>query len=226
MTSEKSSLKIIEEVDHFLRRVARPAAFLESSEVNNLGKVAVAKYVIEHLLSETSIILDAGTSSFETAKLLISKRNASEYTIFTNNLAIMLLMSHGPAACHIIGGEVDPSHYCTLPSLNEALGTVPPDVSRAIVTAASIRVRDGILLIRARKPHQFALKQHLFFRKGSVILVADHTKWTAPFDGTYEFLVERRDIDVLTDESTPLSVIDAVRTAGFRVHVAKQNGER
>jgi hypothetical protein len=109
--------------------------------------------------------------------------------VLTDNLAVASCMLTAGVKCTIIGGEIDPSHYCTLPttSLAELPGMLGAGLSQAVLTAAAISVKAGSIAVRARRPDQFRFKQEVLRLATDKILAIDHTKWTEPFDGRYSF---------------------------------------
>ena len=79
-------------------------AYGEKSAARLAAKQAIARSALEYLREDSCIILDAGTTTLELAKLILSRR----LSVITNDLQIALLLSSSASLCvHATGGRLD-----------------------------------------------------------------------------------------------------------------------
>jgi len=219
----------IKRLDDYLRNDSGASAFVESLDTNWAGKSAIAKYIAEHFTMDESLVLDAGSTSYEIAKniALDADRNKSLH-IITNNLAASLCLASVNISCSIIGGEVDPLHFCTLPSpqVDEFLRQQYAKSFTSIITAAAIVISDNGIDIRARKSAQFDYKRALLGSASTKVIAVDHTKWMLPFDGEHMFHVAATDIHLVVDKIPEFELLPPNRIRelcdrmGYQLHVA------
>jgi DeoR/GlpR family transcriptional regulator of sugar metabolism len=173
--------------------------------------------------------LDAGTTAFEVVNALARRRAGGPNELHTNNLAVLISALHFQMPCKLLGGPVDPSHLCTLPDFTpDVLKTfLPAGEFQTVVTAASVRVSGTGITIRARRPDQFTFKKSLLALARYKTIAIDHTKWTDPFDGQFEFEVPLAGVRIVVDKLPPAStggpgLAATCSNAGVELHVSSR----
>lgn len=138
-----------------------------SSELKS--KQIIAKLTLSQIHDGDTIIIDSGTTVYEVAKLLRTKKNI---TVVTNDLKVASLVESYPS-CEIlmIGGMIRKGYHCTTPETTEAFDTLTIDI--AIMGATAFSLKKG-----ASTPNYLhaTLKKKMIANSNKVILVADHTK--------------------------------------------------
>lgn len=208
----------------FIRQQSGALGFIENWNTNIAGKQAIGKYIAQHLIKEDVLVFDAGSTSYEIAKAVVH-HSAGAQRVITNNLAISLYLASCKNNCMLLGGDIDPYHFCTLPKGPQI--DLPLNVSwQGILTAAAVSITDTGIGIRGRKPDQFSYKQALLKSATTKVVAIDHTKWTLPFDGQNEFHVFESNIHIVVDtlpeivEGSEVNIRDLCRKFGYNLHVA------
>lgn len=175
------------------------------------AKRAIARAAADLVEDDTSIFLDAGTTTLELARRLAGRR----LTAITVDLRIALLLSQSPGLRVVLpGGEVDGEIQAQLSAqavatLNEA------NVALAFIGAAAWDARAGVTCSTLAKQ---AVKQAMIARADRAVLLADATKYglrnswrVAPLDCFDE---------ILTDETIGAEAFAQTVEAGARVLAA------
>ena len=134
------------------------------------AKRAIARAALELIEDDTCVILDAGTTTLELAKLLFNRR----LTVVTTDLQIGLLLAQAPHVdVHLTGGRIDPvSGGCLGTHALECLGSI-----HATVAFIGTNVWDpaqGVTTSSAEKMH---LKRRMMERACRGVLLADSSKY-------------------------------------------------
>ncbi len=175
------------------------------------AKRAIAKAALELIEDDTCVILDAGTTTLELAKLLFGR----SLTVVTTDLQIALLLASAPRIItHLIGGRIDPvTRACLDTQTLESLGAI-----HATLAFIGTNVWDpahGVTTSSAEKMH---LKRRMLDSACRGVLLADSSKygnfsiWRAA--GLDEFA------HVITDDSLAPEARADLEAAGVSLRIA------
>lgn len=181
------------------------------------AKLDIARAAVELIPPETSIVLDAGTSVFEVAKMLPGRFTGY---VFTHSVPVLAHMVSFPEIhVHALGGELQPESQALIgPTTIENLAKV--QASLLFLGAAAMNER-GIFVA---KDLERSTKNALIRAVDRVVLVADHSKLLARAPVR---LAELDVVDVLvTDRPVPAAMERACRQSGVEVIVAEAGGAR
>ena len=217
----------VDAFETFIQESSNATAFLESWGINHSGKKAIGEYVAANMIDQGVLVLDAGSTSYEVAKSIAYKNEGNTgLRILTNNIPALLVLMLAGIDCSLIGGQLDPLHFCTLPGLENAVfaDSMGTEEWTAIVTAASLKFSDTGISVLARRPDQFAFKGLLLETAAKKIVLIDHTKWHLPFDGQYSFELTGTKIDfvvdrLLQDSTEDSDFADAIHRCGYCLHI-------
>jgi len=152
-----------------VRDQARFEPDAEAKAVQNMDiKQAIARAALDMIDDGDTLIIDAGSTTYELVGLLAEKSNL---TIITNDLMIaMALESHPSAVVHLLGGAVRKRLHCTVgPNAEEMLKNLKVD--KAFMGANSFSLEVGAsspdLQQSALKRKMMASATKVFFLVGS-----------------------------------------------------------
>lgn len=187
---------------------------LEKRSVNADKKRAICTRALDLIPDGASIILDAGSTPLALAELLAKK---SGYTIFTDSIPAVNILSESDNAVFVLGGLLRRSSGATLGDwTNMLLETIRADV--AFIGSDACQPNGPTVT-----PYEeVAVKRKMFSVSQKSILLADSTK----FGKTAAFLVcGWDDIDILvTDSGVAPQVLDEYQSR-VEVVVADQDSE-
>jgi DeoR/GlpR family transcriptional regulator of sugar metabolism len=175
-----------------------------AEEKRRIGRAAA-----EQIHDGETIFLGSGTTTLEVARRLADKKNL---TVITNALTIATQLANNPAINVVItGGVLRHSELSMIGHIVEhTLKELHAD--KAIISMRAISLSEGLTndnvleTMTDRLIIQFAQE---------VILVADHTKFGKVATGVVAPITAVH--TVVTDEQTPMSVIQHLRDTGISV---------
>lgn len=215
----------IQDLDAYLHRALAGTAFGESLGEDMESRRLLGRFIAAQIPVGPTLVLDAGTTSYAIAGVLSEECGCPVQHVLTNNLAIELRLTlQKVVTCTALGGRIDVQHFCTLPdpervrrSLNESLVT-------AVVTAASVKISEGRIILRARRPDQFPFKRAVLSTAATAVIAFEAEKLTRPFDGIYDLPVEVAGATVIVSNGS--EHLEAIReleiacsNAGHQLHL-------
>lgn len=142
----------------------------EKRTKNTSNKSRIAAAALEFVSDGEIIILDAGTTTFQLAALLKSKRNL---TIITNDMEIAMELENIPTITVIlIGGMLRKGFHCSVGMFAHLL-LQEIAVDKVFMAANSIDIETGVYTPDA---YQADTKKHMMMCSREKILLADSTK--------------------------------------------------
>jgi DeoR family transcriptional regulator, fructose operon transcriptional repressor len=183
--------------------------FHERASEADLQKKAIAQVAAALVEEGETIILDAGTTTRELARNLVSR---NKLTIITNNIPIAQEMAQCPKINTILlGGILKHIEVCTVGSMvKQALSYLTAD--KFFLSAAGISLKRGLT---DPDMAEVEIKQAMMHAADEVILVADSTKvdltalvQIAPVSGIHTWV---------TDDNVSPEMIAAVEAEGVAV---------
>lgn len=182
-------------------------------EMKNLPeKRAIARVAVTLVQDDETVLLDAGTTTFEIALQLKQRRGLK---VVTNSLAIALeLMERKDMEVVLLGGSVRPARRATLGELVlHALDMIYVD--HAFLSFNGVDARAGYTSVDFEAA---AIKHKMMQHARQVIVVADHAKLgqvafarVAPAAAAHVLIV---------DDGAPAAVLKAFEEQGVRLLVA------
>ncbi len=173
-------------------------------------KKAIAERALAYIHDGDSIGLDAGTTTFEIAKLL---RKFNELTVVTYDLNIANYLDHNTSVRIIIsGGEVRKNfHYITGDAAYNTIKNLNLDV--VFLAANGISIEKGITT-----PHMDTalLKRTIMGNAKNLILTADHSKIS------FTKFADLEQMDVfISDNGADMTAINKIRVKNIKVDLAE-----
>jgi len=180
-------------------------------------KRAVARRALEHIEDGDAILLDTGSTTFELAALLGTRR---DFTVVTNDLAIaQLLEDHPTATVHVIGGVVRKHFHCTVGARAEHF-LQGLKVDKAFMAANSFSVESG-----ATTPdlQHAEIKRRMTAIATKVFLLVDSSKLGK---SSFAQFAPAGAIDCLIVDAIPPDEARALEAMGVEVLLAPPGPER
>ncbi len=213
--------RLLRDLDGYLSRISAGTAFGESLGEDMASRRILGKYIAKRVPLAPTLILDAGTTSYAITDALVEEKRSGLKRVITTNLAIALQLSlHKAWSCMLLGGSVDFQHFCTLPDEKMLPEISSPEQMGGVVTAAAVKIAEGRIVLRARRPDQFPFKRWLFSSVATPVLAFEADKMTKPFDGVHELPIDRGGITVVVSGGTLLpetarsNLLEACANAG------------
>jgi DeoR family fructose operon transcriptional repressor len=172
-------------------------------------KRRIAQVALDELPDEGSIMLDAGSSTAELARMLPEDR---ELTVVTNGLTVALLLAERRnLTLHVLGGRARGRTLATVDAWAErALGEIFVDV--AFLGANGVSVARGLTTPDVTEA---MTKRAMIGAARRTVILADHTKFEADAFARFGDL---SDVDVIvTDSALDPDLATDVESAGPRV---------
>ncbi|WP_051257736.1 DeoR/GlpR family DNA-binding transcription regulator [Desulfovibrio cuneatus] len=175
------------------------------------AKQAIARAAAQLVQEDTCLVLDAGTTTLELARLLAGRR----LTVVTNDLQIALVLApHPQTTVHVTGGTIDPvSLSCIDASSLTMLGSV-----HASLAFIGTNVWDAQRGVTTSSREKMSLKQRMMHSAEASILLVDSTKYAnyspwhvADLTGFTE---------VITDSGLPAATRKGLLTTGVQLRIA------
>ncbi len=181
----------------FVDQVTRDQANRDRTVANVESKKRIARAAAELVLDGDTVVIDAGTTSLEVARLLGLR---SSLTIITNGLDVSqeLASSTGGSRLFVIGGEFHSvNHSFAGPLAAAAMGQFNAD--KAILSVASVDIERGTIGLTS--PQSACVQQAMIRAAKTSIVVADSSK----FGRASLSVVSRIDAleYIVTDENAP-----------------------
>lgn len=191
----------------------------EKAVHNHSAKTAIARRCLELIPDGTSVILDAGTSTFEVARLLSTKHSI---TAVTYDIRIASELSQAGVHTFVAGGEVQSSTRSIFgPAAERFVSQMRLDI--AVLGVAGISP-DGVLYTPTVA--KAALKQQVMHSAKVRVLLADATKfetssfWEICSLGDFDYIVT--DIE-MTESQWNARGVDPARV--LRVYFSVDPGD-
>lgn len=143
----------------------------EKAVARHAEKMAIAQQAVSDIHDGLTIYLDAGTTTFEMARLIAEHRNL---TVITNNFHISaLLVRHPHIELFHTGGRIKHENYSSVgPSVIDFLRQINVDI--AFVSSSSWHVVRGLT---SPDESKIGVKQQLLDIASKSVLVADSSKY-------------------------------------------------
>lgn len=187
--------------------------YKQKAMANTELKQSIAKIAVKLVNENDSVILDAGSTTLEIAKILKSERKY--LTVVTNDLKIALELADTPhIKVYTTGGYVQSGVYCLMG--DEALSFLRSINSNiAFIGAGAIDVDAGVYTPTMEKAH---LKRAMIQNTATAVLVADHTKFgRQAFAKVCE--IEQFDV-IITNECISNEIISQIEDRGVKTIMA------
>lgn len=175
------------------------------------AKQAIARAAAQLVQEDTCLLLDAGTTNLELARLLAGRR----LTVVTNDLQIALTLApHPQTTVYVTGGSIDPvSLSCIDASSLAMFGSV-----RASLAFIGTNVWDAQRGVTTSSREKMGIKQRMMHSAEASILLVDSTKYAnyspwhvADLTGFTQ---------VITDNALPAATRKELVKAGVHLHIA------
>lgn len=176
-------------------------------------KESIARMAAKLINKNDSVILDAGSTTLEIAKIL--RVESKSLTIVTNDLNIALELADVPQIkVYTTGGYVQSMVYCLIG--DEALNFINSINSNiAFIGAGAIDLDTRVYTPTMEKAH---LKRAMIQNTANAVLVADYTKFGhRAFAKVCE--IEQFDM-VITNEGIPDEIVDQIENKGIKAIMA------
>jgi len=157
----------------FVDQVTRDQANRDRTVTNVEAKRRIAKAAADLVLDGDTVIIDAGTTTLEVARILGLR---SDLTIITNGLDVARELANSPGGnrLFVIGGEFHPvNHSFAGPLAAEAMRKFNAD--KAILSVASVDVEGGTIGVTS--PQFACVQQAMIEAAKTSIVVADSSKF-------------------------------------------------
>jgi len=174
-------------------------------------KHAIAKKAVELIDEGDTILLDAGTTTFEVAKEL---RTFSKLTVITNDINISQeLLSHPGIEIIVVGGMLRKETLAMVgPMAEQSLGMIRVD--KLFLAINGLDLEAGLTtpnLIEA------ATKRKMIKIAKQVILLADHSKVGKVSQARVGEIAEVN--QVILDDAVAEDILNQLKTMGITVHL-------
>lgn len=146
-------------------------SFMEKQTERMEEKARIARQAIHHVQPGDTLILGAGTTTMELAKLL---GQVAELTVVTNAVNVaMELNSHGVHQVILIGGEMRAKSFAVVGAVAED-NLKKLSVYKCFIGADGIHEKDGFSTLSLAESH---VNRIMMERARKVYVLADHTKF-------------------------------------------------
>ncbi|MBY3102908.1 DeoR/GlpR transcriptional regulator [Rhizobium laguerreae] len=165
-------------------------------------KAAIAATAAGMIAAGDAVLLDAGTTALEVAKLLVGRK---DLTLISNGADIIAELIRGEAkSIYAVGGEYADTNRSFRGSLAEHF-IRQFNADKLILNAASIDLDRG--LICTGSPQNASVEQAMIEVSRRVIVVADHSKFTR---SSLSVVAKIEDVGVIVTDAGARSMIDNV----------------
>lgn len=165
-------------------------------------KASIAAVAAGMISDGDAVLLDAGTTSLEVARLLVTRRGL---TLISNGLDIVSELARGEGnSLYSVGGEFTDTNRSYRGPLAESF-VRQFNVDKLILNASSIDVDRG--LICTSTPVNASIQKAMIEVSSRVIVVADHSKFTK---SSLSVTARIEDVGVIITDIGTRSIIDTV----------------
>ncbi|MFD1860321.1 DeoR/GlpR transcriptional regulator [Aeromicrobium camelliae] len=188
-----------------------PVTDAERQNLNAAEKTAIAREALAHVEDDSTIAIDAGTSTIKLAELIGPERRL---TVVTYSLVVAtVLAGHPHVSVHLLGGRVVANSRSAVgPWTEELVDRVTLDT--AFLSVDGVNVRHGIT---THNIDEASIKAKLMKAARSTVVLADSTKFGREEFGRIAALSE---VDtILTNEGVDLDHVHDVRESGANVTI-------
>jgi DeoR family fructose operon transcriptional repressor len=175
-------------------------------------KIAIAKVAAAMVQEGETVLLDAGSTTLQIARLLKARR---DITIITNALNIATELASGEAEILLIGGSLRTRTLSLVgPAAEAALASLYVD--RLFLATNGIDLKRGLTTPNLLEAH---IKKTMLKSAREVIVVADHTKFGRVTVTQFCDIAEIQHL--ITDAGAPADFVGALEKRGVRVILAE-----
>lgn len=176
-------------------------------------KQAISKRAADFIKDGDTIALDLGTTAFQVAKQLVSKKSI---TCVTNSLPVgMELSKNSSCNVHILGGTLRNGDFSTSGFMAE-WGIMNFRVDKAIISSSGVTLKSGVTDYNVAEAE---VRRKMIEIANQTILVADSSKFT---DDTFIKVCDLDKIDILvTDWNIPSGIEEMFRPLHTELVIAQ-----
>lgn len=189
------------------------APFEARQKLNQDAKLMIAREAVKHINEGDSILLDAGTTTLEIARLLVGRQSL---TIFTNSLSVATTFNVSRVTVNLIGGIYVSENFATHgPETEETLRKI--QVNKAFISSTGIRASYGLV---SSDPLDASTERAMIAAADKVYAVVDASKFER--SNIYPF-ASFEDLDYLiTDKQIEeYAIREALTRAGTEIIIAQ-----
>ncbi len=171
-------------------------------------KREIARRAVELIVPHDVIILDAGTTTLELAKIL---PRHEDVVIVTNSIAIAHELAGKTSSLLLAGGIVRESTHSTVgPKTKEFMSDLR--ANKLFLGASSLSLKQGLLNSNL---YESEIKRTMMASADQVIVLADSSKFN---NASYHVFARWENVDMLiSDHHLPLDVQQSLREQGIEV---------
>ncbi len=174
----RRDLALLEERELIMRRRGEAyvlkksleSAFVQREHRNQLSKQRIARLAASHIQEHDTIILDAGTTTLEIAKLLVERSNL---TVLTNSLPVANTLAHTNVSLLLAGGHLFSQNMSTQGPEAEAFFK-KVEVNKSFIGASGVRASIGLETLN---PYEAEIKRLMVQSAKQVWAVIDASKF-------------------------------------------------
>ncbi|CAN7695511.1 DeoR/GlpR family DNA-binding transcription regulator [Mesorhizobium sp. LjRoot246] len=185
-----------------INQVAQDSTHAVRAVSHQAEKAAIGAAAAAMVADGDAVLLDAGTTSLEVAKLLVGRTGL---TLISNGADIIAELIRGEAqSVYAVGGEyTDTNRSFRGPLAEHFIRQFNAD--KLILNAASIDLDRG--LICTGSPQNASVEQAMIEVSRRVIVVADYSKFTK---SSFSVVAKIEDVGVIVTDAGARSIIDTV----------------
>lgn len=188
-------------------------SFTEKQAERQEEKARIARQALTHVQPGDTLILGAGTTTMELAKLL---RQVAELTIVTNAVNVaMELNSHGVHHVILIGGEMRSKSYALVGAVAED-SLKKLSVYKCFIGTDGIHLRDGFSTLSLAEGN---VNRVMMERARKVYMLADHTKFG---ETHFSRFADLSDVDRIITDRLDGDTLASFLDQGVQVELAQE----
>lgn len=181
---------------------------------NNSEKKEIAKYAIEYVHPRECIILDASSTCYELAKLLLN--TTMQLTVLTSGLRTAELLKNNPNITLIVIGGIVKASSNAIEGLLGAEILTKLNIDRLFVSSHSFNLKDGLADFNL---YEVELKRKMVEYAPEVFALVDHSKLEKKSIAT--FANPQQISTLITNRKADNSLVESYIKEGLNVIVAK-----
>ncbi len=196
-----------------------PFDIRERLQANEKLAIGIAGAALVH--DGESIVMDASTTALSVARQLKARGGWSQLTVITNGLRLASeLAGHPGIVVLMLGGRVRWEALSVVGQLGDGLFS-RINVQKALLGAAGFTPESGLA---DATEEEAQIKRSMVAAAREVIGIVDHTKWERAAFAT--FCPTDKISVVLTDQSAPESMVQALTVRGVEVRIVDPSRSR